>query len=86
MRQALVSDFPDVNISVMPRSRHQTATLNFAIACSSLFLDLDTGTERYRIDPLDAPSGTIGYKAAEHRVWRALVAAHEAQVAVGGVR
>jgi hypothetical protein len=77
----LVSRFPDVHVSVMPRSKHQNATLNPGVSCSSLYMEL-AGLERYRIDVLDAAAGTIGWTAAEHRLWRAAVAAYTTQHAI----
>ena len=75
----LVSDFPDVRVSMMPRSKHETATLNLGTSPSSLFIDFESGLNlRYRIDPLDAAAGTIGWKAREHRLWLVAIAAQEA--------
>ena len=70
-RSALVSDFPDVKISVMPRSKHATASHNKEVSPSSLYIDFEsTLNHRYRIDPLDAATGTIGWTAREYRLWR----------------
>ena len=73
-RPILVSDFPDVAISVMPRSRHANATQNPEVSPSSLYIDFESALNlRYRIDPLQAQDGTIGWKAREYRVWRTQV-------------
>ena len=71
-QDALVSDFPDVNISMLPRSKHETATLNPGTSPSSLYIDFESALNlRYRIDALDAAAGTVGWKAREHRLWQA---------------
>ena len=80
-REALVSSFPDVHVSVMPRSKHEDATLNKATAPSSLFIDFDGANNlRYRVDALDADAGTIGWLALEYRAWQARIEEHAALV------
>jgi hypothetical protein len=77
-QDALVSDFPDVRVSMLPRSKHETATLNMGTSPSSLYIDFESALNlRYRIDALDAAAGTIGWKAREHRLWLAAIAAQE---------
>jgi len=62
-RDPLVSEFPDVYVSVCPTTQVQTATRTLANAPGSLYLDTTAVNERYRIDTaandIARASGTI---------------------------
>ena len=66
---ALVSSFPDIKVSVLPRTSVRTAILNKAVHPSSLYIDSDTGGRRFRVDYLAAAAGTIGYIVGTTTVW-----------------
>ena len=67
----LKSLFPDVKVSVLPREKIMTATLNLADAPSSLYIDQQD--RRYKILEIIENSGKIGYRAFEHRIYKNVV-------------
>ena len=59
-QEVFVSDFPDVHVSVVPRSQIQAATLNAAVSPGSLYIDFESAlNQRYRVDA--TAEGIIGY-------------------------
>ena len=59
-QEVLVSEFPDVQVSVLPRSQVQAATLNRNVSPGSLYIDFESAlNQRYRVDA--TAEGIIGY-------------------------
>jgi len=76
----LISEFPDVIISVLPRDQVAAATLNMGVNPSSLYIDAP-GASRFIVNQSaivgGLSSGSIGWYADKYRIWQAAVTASD---------
>ena len=61
-QEVLVSEFPDVRVSVLPRSQIQAATIAADVSPGSLYIDFDSAlNQRYRVEA--TAEGIVGHVA-----------------------
>jgi hypothetical protein len=91
-RDALVSDFPDIKVSMLPRTNLKTATKDKEVSPSSLYIDISDSVAnlRYRVSPLKYYFGgiyeeqkhTVGWKASKYVAFKAIEGTMQATYAV----
>ena len=69
-QELLISEFPDVQVAVLPRSVLDYACeLTPEVSPSSLYIDFDSGNSRYVVDSDPDNAVLIGYNAREYRLY-----------------